>query len=652
MNATNALSSATSTSAALPEERSSKSVVERIAPLTTALSLALILPQWMADCGYSRLPTEVVSLFGFIGAITAIAPRWIEKIWGATTVNEEGSSETLVAMGLLAALVSGEFSTVVLIGFILDVGHSLENTAWRGPAVALALRASLGTAAHVRRNGVERDVAITNLRTGDIVICDAQQPIPCDGDVLAGASSVDESSLTGEPTPRDVLRRDVVRAGTKNLVAPIEVRAMAVGSETCFGQICDELDRPSNTSLSGTKPVQCLLDDLVPFGILCAAITYLFTYDMQRVMALWIVMCPCALLAAAPSATWAALDALRRMGILVRQRSVLNRLTKAKTIVFDKTGTLTTGEMSVADIDAAPDSSVEEVMRAAIYCAEASSHPISRAIAKYGRRFEVDRSKYDDDGCREEIGGGVEAVVEGQTFRMGNDHWMRKQGIDVPYEDMEERGPRVSVAYNDRLLGRVTLQDPVRTSAESLIRSLRQRFQFTRIALLTGDRSSVAKTVASHLAMDDVRGDATPMLKRQVLKDWMATRGHTLYVGDGINDSLALSEADVGIAFGLRTHVGTRAVAHVQILADDLRRIELLLVTARLTQRVTKQNVAMAVAYMVLLILASVSGELSPVGGAIVHHGVTALVLMNSTRLWWVLRKYSRTYLNESDETK
>lgn len=243
------------------------------------------------------------------------------------------------------------------------------------------------------------------------------------------------------------------------------------------------------------------------------------------------------------------------------------------------------------------------------------------------------------DSRREEVGYGVEAVVNGHKLRIGNDGWIAKLGIDVPDLSVDDQGPHVLVACDDRFLGRILLCDPVRSSAEELIQSLRQRFHFTRISLLTGDRTSVAGRIASHLALDDMRGDATPIEKRDVLRQWMASANQTLYVGDGINDSLALSQADVGIAFGQRTHVGTRAVAHVQILADDLRRLEMLVEIARNTRRVIKQNVWMAIAYMVLLIGASVFGKLLPVWGAILHHGVTVLVLLNSLRLWWSLRR-------------
>ena len=546
-------------------------------------------------------------------------------------------------------------SAAVIIGLVLG-GRWLEARAKSATAGAVRrLIALQPRTARVVRGAAEVDVAIAEVRAGDLVRVRPGEKVPVDGRVVEGASAVDESMLTGEAMPVAKAVGDELIGGTLNTSGTVLFRATRVGRETVLAQIVRMVERAQGSK----APIQQLADAVtgwfVPAVLVIAVATFVvwlligpeprLTFALVSFISVLIIACPCAMGLATPTAIMVATGRAAETGFLIRGGEALERGARIDTVVFDKTGTLTRGKPSVGRVIAVAGSPAGEadVLRVAAAAERGSEHPLATAILEAARARRVELRESTDFEAA--AGYGVHARVDGQQVVVGAPRLMADHEVDLAPISAElasaaEAGSTpVLVARDGRLLGLITITDEPRAEATTAVRALAQRGLQTW--LLTGDDHRVAAAIAERVGIpaQNVLADVLPADKQTHVSRLQEAGRTVAMVGDGINDAPALAQADLGVAVGTGTDVAIEA-SDVTLVGSDLRLVPAALHLARSTVRVIRQNLFWAFAYNVLLIPVAM-GALYPLTGLLLDPvlaaGAMALssvtVIANSLRL-------------------
>jgi P-type Cu+ transporter len=442
---------------------------------------------------------------------------------------------------------------------------------------------------------------------GDILRLRPGEKVPVDGMVTDGASSVDESLVTGEPIPVEKTAGSRVTGGTINGTGTLVMRAERVGSETVLAQIV----RMVSEAQRSRAPVQKLADRVagyfVPAVVLAAALTFVvwglfgpepkMAHALLNAVAVLIIACPCALGLATPMAIMVGTGRGALAGVLVKNAEALERLEKVDTLVLDKTGTLTEGRPRVASM-VAPNSDEATILRLAATLERASEHPLAAAILAAAISRGINPTAVVDFHYR--AGKGITATVDGRKVALGNRTLLTELGIspaalDERARSLEAAGQTVVfVAADQAAIGLIGVADPVKASATDAIARLHA--EGIRIVMLTGDTRATAETVARALGIDEVHAGALPDQKGAVVRELQAQGCIVAMAGDGVNDAPALAQADVGIAMGSGTDVAMQS-AGITLLTGDLRGIVRARKLSRATMRNIRQNLFFAFVY-------------------------------------------------------
>ena len=503
-----------------------------------------------------------------------------------------------------------EVATAVTV-FVL-AGHYLEADAKHRSSAALRALMELQPAV---------DVAV-----GDDFTVRPGERIATDGRVVSGASSVDESMLTGESLPVDKATGDDVTGGTINTSGQLVVRATAVGSDTRLAQMA----RLVEEAQEGKAAVQRLADRVsawfVPVVIGLALLTFgawlLLGGSLLQAftagIAVLIIACPCALGLATPTALMVGTGRGAQLGILIKGPQVLESTRTVDTVVLDKTGTVTTGVMSVVDVSAADGFTREQLLRVAGSLERASEHPVARAVVAAAPETS------DVTDFLNHAGHGVSGVVDGAESRVGRPSWI---GAEVPEGTI---GTVVAVESAGRLLGTITVADTVKKSSADAVRELRALG--LEPVLLTGDNAQVAAQVAAEVGIERVEAEVTPDDKLRTVQRLQAEGRVVAMVGDGVNDAAALAAADLGIAMGTGTDVAM-AASDLTLTSGDLRAAATAVRLSRATLRTIRRNLFWAFAYNVAAIPLAMSGYLNPMVAGLAMAFSSVFVVTNSLRL-------------------
>ncbi|MGY4711989.1 heavy metal translocating P-type ATPase [Mycolicibacterium sp. CBM1] len=567
-------------------------------------------------------------------------------LWGgypfhraAVNSARHGSStmDTLVSIGTLAAYLWSLFAVLTGAGHVyfevaaavtvfLLAGRYAEAKAKRSAGAALRALLSLGAKdAVVLRDdteGAETRIPVADLRVGDVIVVRPGERVPTDGIVVDGASALDTSAMTGESVPADVRSGDNVLGGAVNTYGRILVRASRVGADTQLARMA----RMVVDAQSGKASIQRLADRVsavfVPIVLGIAAVTlaawllsgHSVAAAFTAAVAVLIIACPCALGLATPTAILVGTGRGAQLGVLIKEPAVLETATGIDTVVLDKTGTVTTGAMSVADVEGVdPDTTLAR----AAAVESASEHPVAAAIVAAARERGLAVPAVRD--FVNEPGTGVRGVVDGVPVR-------------VARASDDDGRTSVVVSWGDRQQGVIRLVDSVKpTSAEAI--SALKSMGITPI-LLTGDNAAVANRVAAEvgIAPTSVIAGVLPSEKADVIKRLQAGGHKVAMVGDGVNDSVALATADVGLAMGTGTDAAIEA-GDITLIRGDLRTVPTALRLSGRTLRIIKQNLFWAFGYNVAAIPLAALGLLNPMiaGAAMAFSSV--LVVTNSLRL-------------------
>ena len=525
--------------------------------------------------------------------------------------------------------------TLILLGQVLE----LRARSQTGAAIRELLALAPVLATRVRADGSYESVALDAVRVGDRLLVRPGEKIPVDGSVLDGASSVDESMLSGEPIPVEKTVGARVAGATINGTGALVMVAEKVGSETLLARIVALVAEAQRSR----APVQRLADRVaavfVPAVIVIAMATFIvwamvgpdprFAHALLAAVAVLIIACPCALGLATPMSIMVATGRGARMGILFRNAEAIERLRDVDVLLIDKTGTLTEGRPRLSAIVAADGYVENEVLRCVADLERASEHPLARAIVDAAQARGIAAGPVNDFASV--TGQGVTGVVGGRSVAFGNNRLMKSLGVDAARLDaarFQEEGATVMYcAIDGNFAGLVAVADPIKATSAEAVASLRA--EGIRLVMLTGDSERTAHAVAAKLGIAEVVADASPQRKLERVRELKAEGLVVAMAGDGINDAPALAAADVGIAMGTGTDVAM-ATAAVTLVKGDLKGIVRAHRLSHATLANIRQNLFFAFVYNGVGVPVA-AGVLYPVWGLLLSPMIAAAAMSASS---------------------
>ncbi len=557
-------------------------------------------------------------------------------------------STAIVVLGKFGfgiALMDTEFVyfeiAALLITFIL-LGKLLEEIT-RGKtneAIMALVALAPKTARIVRKEGVV-EIAIVDVKPGDILEIRPGEKIPVDGIVLGGESYVDESMITGEPMPVRKANGNKVIGATINKTGNFRMKAEKVGSETLLAQIIKLVEEAQGSKAPIQKTVDTVSAYFVPAVVVLAITAFAFWFFLEKAqfeyaltafITTLVIACPCALGLATPTATVMSSGIGAKNGILAKNTEALEILEKTKIVVFDKTGTITKGKPSLSNVVALGKNKKEEVIALAASLEQKSEHPLAEAIVNGAKKGKIRISDVKKFGAIP--GFGVHGVVGKSRGVVGNEKLMKKEKI--PFADrkkvakLENEGKTVVVVARDKeAIGIIAISDTIKENARDAIAEI--KMQGIETVMITGDNERSANAVAKELGIANVIANVLPQEKEEKVKELMK-RGKVVFVGDGINDAPALAAADVGIAIGSGTDVAIET-GDVVLVKGDIRDVARAVRLGKYTMNKIKQNLFWAFIYNVIGIpvamgaLASYGITINPViaGAAMVFSSVSVV---------------------------
>ena len=544
----------------------------------------------------------------------------------------------MASTATIAAIVVGEYAAAALVVFMMSVGEWLENfTIARADSALRDLSRLVPAQVMVRRNGQEQVIPLEQVVLGDTVLARTGERLGVDGLVTGGSASVNQAAITGESMPVEKKAGDEVFAGTLNEAGLLEIQVTRLGEQTTLGQIV----RLVKDAQSHQAPVQRIANRyakvLVPVTFSIAIAVYLLTGDILRAVTVLVVVCPCALVLATPTAVVAAIGNAARRGILVKSGAVIEQIGKVNVVAFDKTGTLTIGRPTVQHVVTLNGLHQDELLAFAAATERYSEHPIGRSIWRAAQEKNLPLA--DPVDFRALPGFGVSAQVQQREVVIGSRGLLAEQGVawldaaDLHFQALEEQGQTViPVAVDGSLVGLIALSDTVRPEAQAAIAELK-RLGIEQVVMITGDNPRAAQQIARQLGIDRVYSQVLPQDKLRILRELQAEGKKVAFAGDGVNDAPALAAADVGIAMGLAGSDVALETADIGLMTDEIERIPQVIALSHQTLRAIRQNVVFSMSWNVFSVFLGSFGVIGPVVGAIMHELSALPALANSARI-------------------
>lgn len=553
----------------------------------------------------------------------------LEEAW-ESILRRKMTMELSMGIAILAAAYTGYFFVALIITFFVLVAEVLEGmTLERGRRAIRNLLELLPRQVSVRRNGQIAEVESSTLRPGDIVLVAPGALIPVDGRVIGGSSHVDESRITGESMPIEKLVDDHVYAGSINRSGALEIDARSIGKDTSYGRIIETIEQAERSR----APIQHLSDRLAAYIVYVALAFAVLEYwiskgDVNSTISVIVVAGACGVAAGTPLAILGAIGRAARLGAIVKGGAHLETLGVVDTVVLDKTGTLTFGKPEVVAIHPADDIEEGDLLAAATMAELRSEHPLGKAVIGLAQARGITIAEPETFSYT--AGRGIAAVSQGERVLVGNRDWLLENSVSVQAGELPRGSTPIHVSRGGRYLGSISVADTVRPEAARAVSALRE--MGIRTVLLTGDTAEVADAVAAQLGIADVRSRLLPEQKLEHIKTLVASNAAVAMVGDGVNDTLALAAANVGVAMGSGTAVA-REQADIVLLGNDLERFVETVALARRTRRVIWFNFAGTVVIDAIGILLVMTGFVGPVLAVMIHTGSELAFILNSARL-------------------
>lgn len=618
-----------------PHSHGNETTVQVVRLTMLFVGAVLVLAAFLGDWLYQD--NQLVAEFSAaLGAILLSLPIF----WVAIQDLLEGHMhmDELVAVAVLAAMAQGDFRTAGVVAFFMVISQVIETRTAQGAhqAIERLVRLSPSTARRVSgEDGSESSVPAAELKAGERIRVLPGESIPTDGAIRLGKTTLNESSITGESVPRTKGEGDEVYAGTVNLTGMIELEVTRVGEDTTLGRVRELILAAEQTKLPITKIIDRYAGFYTPVVLMLAALVWFITDDWDRVVALLVISCPCAFILATPTAMVAALSAAARHGILVKNVVDLEGASRINAMIFDKTGTLTTGELGVVRLAPRPGVSPAQLVQTAATAERYSNHPAAQALVRLAEETEVPLGEAGD--YHEEPGQGVSATVDGEAVRCGRGGWLVEGGVSEQALDQDQTDTRdglsgIYVSRGGTYLGWIGLSDQVRPEAAQALETLKG-LPVKRIAMITGDRETVAARVSETMGGCEYRAECLPQEKAEYVESFREAGYTVAFVGDGVNDAPALSASDTGIAMGAAGSDVAIHSATVALMSNDLMRVPLLMKLSQSARRAVFQNLSIGALFILGGLVLSGVGYLSPIVATLMHNAGSLIVVFNSARL-------------------
>ena len=560
--------------------------------------------------------------------------------------------DVLMIIAVVGAAALGEWLEAAAVVWLFGVAHWLEARSMdRARRAIQSLMTLAPIMATVRRGRREQEIAVEDVRVGDVVIVRPGGRFPVDGIVVSGITDVDQSPVTGESRPIEKAEGDAVFAGSINGTGAVEIEASRAAADSTLAHIIHLVQ----DAQSRRAPVQTFVDRfarrytpaVVVLAVLVAVVPPVFAGGIAgwsaassewvyRALALLVVACPCALVISTPVSFVSALTAAARSGVLVKGGAVLERLAATRCVAFDKTGTLTHARVTVADVFGVEGATTEGVLSVAAALESRSEHPIGRAIVTRARSSGLEISA--GESFRALPGLGAEATVGAVTAVVGSHRLFEERQLCTPAlharaEEVQERGATpVLVSHGGAALGVIELADHLRATGRETIAALRDE-GIDRVVMLTGDAKSAARSVHTSMGVDESHAELLPGDKVAAIHDLRDRYGAIAMVGDGINDAPALAAADVGIAMGVAGTDVALETADVTLMSDDIKKVPYAIRLGRATLQNVRLNVGIALGLKAAFVVLAVSGLATLWMAILADTGASLLVTANSLRL-------------------
>ena len=582
-----------------------------------------------------------------ISMIAIVLGRDILKNGYKNLVHKTPNMDTLVGLGVISSLLYSLYNTylifmgnieavhhlyyesIVIILFFIKIGKYVEGRNKDKTKEAIQdLMMITPNLATIEKDGKQKQVTLDEIRKGDIVICKPGEKIAVDGEIVYGTTHIDESFITGESVPVKKTINDKVIAGSINYDGVVKYKAEKIGKESTVSEIVRMVVEATNTKAPIAKIADTISGYFVPaiiiIAVLASIVWAILGKDIGFVINIFItvlvVACPCSLGLATPLAIVMASGLASRKGILVKSSESLENAHKIRTIVFDKTGTLTKGHLSISEIYNYSDLKENDIIEAVANIENHSEHPIARGIVKYAeeKNLPINSEKVTD--FKNIAGYGIEANFDGANYLIGNKKLMLENNIDINKtikenkmnddETLENDGNSILfVAKQHTLIALIGVKDIIKENAKEVIDKLKK--QNIQTVMLTGDNEKTAKAIGKNIGIQTVIAGVVPKQKaEEIIK--LKENGLVMMCGDGINDSISLVKADIGVSVGSGTDIAMDS-SDVVLMKDNLDKINDLINISKKTMRIIKQNLFWAFFYNICMIPIA-AGILIPLG--------------------------------------
>lgn len=604
-------------------------------------------PKVTLVCAATSAITLVLSLSGVLRNVLPFDIAWIAVILCGIPILVEAfkailferniKADLLVSLALIASVVTKEYFAAGEVALIMQIGSLLEDyTSGKAKEGIEKLINISPQTARVQQDGVTIVIPVEEVKVGDKISVIAGETVPVDGTILEGETSIDQSIMTGESIPVDKIVGDTVSSGTVNQFGTFVMRADAVSENSSLQRMVHLAKEAEENKAPIVTAADRWATWLVVIALSCAVITWLVTGQFMRAVTVLVVFCPCAFILATPTAVLAGIGNAAKYGIIVRSGDALERLSIIKRVAFDKTGTLTYGKPQVTTVVSVADEyKYNDILKLAALTEQKSEYPLGKAI---WAAYQKDGGKsVVTDNFQVAAGQGVSAVVDGRKILVGKDYFMAAQGIavssciDASRIELDKGATVVYVAVDSALVGFIALSDTVREDTKATIEKLKS--EGITPMLLTGDNKHAAIAIANTVGIVDVRYNLLPEEKMNIIKGYTDGGEPICMIGDGVNDALALTNANAGIAMGgIGSDIAVES-ADAVLVNDDIKRLPYLFNLMRKVMRKVHVNIIASLIINLAAVVLSAAGILTPVTGALWHNCGSVFVVVNAALL-------------------
>ena len=561
----------------------------------------------------------------------------VKYIWEGLCTLARGRIEVPVLDGTAVgvSVFRGDYATASSVMFLLGIGEILEEGTHKKSVGDLARSMSLNISkVWVLRDGREELKEVTSVQTGDQVVIHMGNVIPFDGDVVGGEAMVNQASLTGESNPVRKAEGGYAYAGTVVEEGEITIRAREVNGSSKYEKIMTMIEESEKLKSSLEGKAAHLADRLVPYTFAGTGLVWLLTRNATKALSVLMVDFSCALKLAMPLTVLSAIREASTYDITVKGGKFLEAMAEADTIVFDKTGTLTKAQPTVVDVISFNGQSSDELLRIAACLEEHFPHSMAKAVVNKA----IERNLVHEElhsKVEYIVAHGIYSTLEGRKIIIGSHHFVfEDENAKVPedkkqlFEELPEQYSHLYMAIDGLLAAVICIEDPLRKEAPEVIRRLK-KYGISKVVMMTGDSDRIASTIADKVGVDEYYSEVLPEDKAKFVENEKNAGRKVIMIGDGINDSPALSEANVGIAISDGAEIA-REIADVTISADNLYEIATLKQLSDAMVRRINTNYRLIVGINTGLIVLGIAGVFQPTMSALFHNTSTILISLKS----------------------